>query len=203
VKWCSWRCCMRVNPYTRKQHQTIWMIGIILVDSMAARRTESIDQVDHKKLLVFPVVKEWNAAKMQVHWMTLSSCPSNILKQRKNLVHSFWYWRVEREGFLQCGGHFGQVEKYINAWIIHNIFPRQMDSSHFINIAWNRTGPRRLTLTKSIIDNSRRRSGSVGCFYPRMIIVIDVVLVAHGLVLVLCCFFGCAFGAFGKKWFFG
>jgi hypothetical protein len=111
-----------------------------------------------------------------------------------------WYWRVEREGFLQCGGHFGQVEKYINACIIHNIFPTQeMDSSHFINIARNRTGPRRLTLTKSIIDNSRRMSGSVGCFYLRMIIVEEAVVVVAHHGQVQCCFVCSVFGALAKS----
>ena len=28
----------------------------------------------------------------------------------KNFDDFFWYWRVGREGFLQCGGHFGPVE---------------------------------------------------------------------------------------------
>ena len=89
---------MKVNTCERKQHQTIRMIVVVLVDSIAAGRTKSIDHVDHKKSAMPSPRNDGMKCKKARHRMTLSSCSSNILQLRKILPPSFgigeWKERV-------------------------------------------------------------------------------------------------------------
>ena len=81
-----------------------------ILDEMTAEITKLIVQLDPKKL-VMPSSRN--------DGMEMRKC-KNIddsffmfvqdVAAAQNFAAFYWNWRVEREGFLQCGGHFGPVE---------------------------------------------------------------------------------------------
>ena len=110
---------------------------VVILDVLTVERRKSIDHVDHKKL----VMASCNEGMKCENARTLNDSFFMFFQHTaaaKKFDGFFWHWRVGREGFLQCGGHFGPVEKYNACIVVNNIFPTQMDS-HFINITWNRT----------------------------------------------------------------